>query len=201
MTKTGRIGRVTAACDDGRVYVLFGSSDYPENMQASDLEPVSDSCHFTIGDKVRATGKSLTFGDCVEGKIGEIASLCTFNGVKCADVRWGSGRENVIPLIQLTKCDPCVGCQKLDQTRLKAFWEGKAEGEHAADRKLEVMEQNRDAWKATAKQNCRNAFYWREELTKLQKEALAECKPLAEAVKIYIRVSPEELERILKGRD
>jgi len=120
MTKTGRIGRVTAACDDGRVYVLFGSSDYPENMQASDLGPVSD---------------------------------------------------------------PCNGCQKLEATRLKAD----------VGNAMDVLRKDRDNWKATAHRYCRNAAYWREELEKLQKEALADSKPLSEVVKCYIRVEPEKL--------
>ena len=145
MTKTGRIGRVTAACDDGRVYVLFGSSDYPENMQASDLEPVSD---------------------------------------------------------------PCNGCQKLEATRLKAD----------VGNAMDVLRKDRDNWKATAHRYCRNAAYWREELNKLQKEALAEGglvdpghvfgdskehihpaihiedfrkRPLAEVAKIYVMPSIE----------
>jgi hypothetical protein len=190
MTKTGRIGRVTAVIDDGRTYVMFGSSEYPDKMFAHELEPVSDSCHFAKGDKVRATGKSLTFGDLVEGKIGKIDSLCTFNGVKCADVRWGSGRENVIPLIQLTKCDTCGSCQKLSS-----------------------MNESLEYWRTACASARRDAAYWREELDKLQTEAMAECKtwqnlasiyyhqqvdachkvPLGEVAKIYVQVTPEKL--------
>jgi len=82
-------------------------------------------------------------------------------------------------------------------------------------KQIAELQKERDSWKATAHQYCRNATYWREELEKLQKEALADLKPihpaihiedfrkrpLSEVAKCYIRVSPEELERILKGRD
>ena len=71
MTKTGRIGRVTGALDTGRIYVLFGSDEYPSRMFAGELEPVSDSCHFAKGDKVRATGKSI-YGANIEGKTFEV---------------------------------------------------------------------------------------------------------------------------------
>jgi hypothetical protein len=85
-------------------------------------------------------------------------------------------------------------------------------------KQIAELMQSRDAWKATAQQNCRNAFYWREELNKLQKEALAEGglvdpghvfgdskehihpaihiedfrkRPLAEVAKIYVMPSIE----------
>ena len=59
----------------------------------------------------------------------------------------------------------------------------------------------RDVWRAKAGECYRNSAYWREELSKLQKETLTECQPLGEAAKIYIQISPEVLERILKERD
>ena len=144
--------------------------------------------------------------------------------------------------------DPCEGCQKLEQTRLKAFWEGRAaekeatenamnvlrkdrdnykrlskgrgeciavmwadlekeklkafqEGEKAADKKIASMDESCGYWKAACEEARRNAAYWREELEKLQKEALVDSKSLAEVAKIYIQVSPEVLDRILKGSD
>lgn len=56
-------------------------------------------------------------------------------------------------------------------------------------------------WRAACEEARRNAAYWRDELEKLQKETLAECKPLGETAKIYIQVSPDELNKILKERD
>lgn len=82
--------------------------------------------------------------------------------------------------------DPCEGCQKLEAARLKAFWEGKAAGEMAADKKIAGLQKDLGDM-------ARNAAYWRDELTKLQKEALADSKPLAEVAKCYIRVAPDKL--------
>jgi hypothetical protein len=66
--------------------------------------------------------------------------------------------------------DPCEGCQKLA----------------SIDKCCEY-------WKAACEEARRNATYWREELEKLQNEALAECKPLSEGAKCYIQVAPEKL--------
>ena len=159
MTKTGRIGRVTAACDDGRVYVLFGSSDYPENMQASDLGPVSDPCTDCqkLADSFQA-GKNLGFAE-----------------------------AELVHELEKSAAPKTIELQS---------------------KKITELQKERDNWEATAQQHCRNAAYWREELEKLQKEAL-ECKmlpiagmasviwsgkrPLSEVAKCYIQVAPEKL--------
>jgi hypothetical protein len=47
-------------------------------------------------------------------------------------------------------------------------------------KQIAELQQERAQWKAFAHQGARNAAYWREELTKLQNEALAEFKPLKE---------------------
>lgn len=120
--------------------------------------------------------------------------------------------------------DPCADCQKLEAAKLKAFWEGQAAAKADVGNALDVLRKDRDNWKQLAETRCdncqriielrqdrdrwwhlsesykRNATHWREELTKMQKEAL-ECNPLGEVAKIYIQVSPDELRRILKGRD
>ena len=95
----------------------------------------------------------------------------------------------------LEKCDPRAGCQKLDQTRLKAFREGRAAEKEATGNAIDVLRKDRDNWKATAQQHCRNATYWREGLEKLQKEALKEYATwqMSEIAKCYIRVAPERL--------
>jgi hypothetical protein len=160
MTKTGRIGRVTAACDDGRVYVLFGSSDYPENMQASDLGPVSDPCTDCqkLADSFQA-GKNLGFAE-----------------------------AELVHELEKSAAPKTIELQS---------------------KKITELQKERDNWEATAQQHCRNAAHWREELEKLQKEALAECdenhihpaihiedfrkRPLSEVAKCYIRVAPEKL--------
>lgn len=109
--------------------------------------------------------------------------------------------------------DPCASCEmaatitsqckqiaelqkEIERARLKAFWEGKA----ACYDQISSLIQSRDSWQADAMRYARNAHYWRDELYKLQKESL-ECKPLGEVAKIYIQVSPDELDRILKMRD
>lgn len=88
--------------------------------------------------------------------------------------------------------NPCTDCQKIaSMNKCCEYWKSECE----------TARRSRDEWEATAYQSGRNAAYWREELTKLQNDALAECKPLAEVAKIYIQVSPDELDRILKERD
>jgi hypothetical protein len=77
--------------------------------------------------------------------------------------------------------DPCEGCQKLEQTRLKAFWEGRAAGDIVADKKIASIDESCGYWKAACEEARRNAAYWREELTKWQKEALVDSKPLCES--------------------
>jgi hypothetical protein len=108
--------------------------------------------------------------------------------------------------------DPCQGCQKLESTRLKAFWEGRAAGDISADKKIASIDESCGYWKAACEEARRNATYWREELAKLQKEALAECatenseawrcaggyvyegdRPLSEVAKCYKQVAPEKL--------
>jgi hypothetical protein len=82
-------------------------------------------------------------------------------------------------------------------------------------KQIAELQKERDQWKALAAGYQRNAAYWHEELMKLQKEALAECKPLrvvgghffdeirpfgpdefrrlSEIAKCYKQVAPEKL--------
>ena len=124
--------------------------------------------------------------------------------------------------------DPCDGCQKLrkdllEQIDATCYWktmvkplleEKDRSGQKLAelqakldksytrfgelDRMLGRVGKERDQWKCVATGHKRNAAYWREDLTKLQKETLAECKshincagdydtkPLSEVAKIYV---------------
>lgn len=87
--------------------------------------------------------------------------------------------DNVSPV-----SDPCTDCQKIaSMNKCCEYWKSECE----------TARRSRDEWEATAYQSGRNAAYWREELTKLQNDALAECKPLAEVAKIYVKVSPDKL--------
>lgn len=151
-------------------------------------EPVSDP-HFAKGDKVRAIGKSI-YGADIEGKTFEVVDPDYHSAEHGDVVRLDGGY--LVKSENLEKCDPCEGCQKIAMMNESCeYWKSACE----------EARKRRDGWEATAQQHCRNATYWREELEKLQKEALTECQPLDEVAKIYIQISPEVLERILKERD
>lgn len=154
MTKTGRIGRIITAHNNGAVHVMFGTG-VANPMWASELEPVSDPCQ-----------------SC------EMAATITSQCKQIADLQ---GRLDEMTLRSNVNC-------------LKATTEF-FRGRDLTNAQIKTTEEERDAWKATAKQNCRNAFYWREELTKLQKEALKEYATwqMSEIAKCYIRVAPEKL--------
>ena len=63
-------------------------------------------------------------------------------------------------------------------------------------RKIEELQQDCKEWKATAQAATRNAFYWREELSKLQKESMDDTTPISEVAKIYVQISPAVLAQI-----
>lgn len=89
--------------------------------------------------------------------------------------------------------DPCAVCQKIaSMDKCCEYWKSECE----------TARRSRDSWEATALNYQRNAKYWRSELSKLQKEALAETqhfycdderKPLAEVAKCYKQVEPDKL--------
>lgn len=145
MTKTGRIGRIITAHNNGAVHVMFGTG-VANPMWASELEPVSDprqSC--------------------------EMAATITSQCKQIADLQ---GRLDEMTLRSNANCRKAT----------TEFFRGR----DLTNAQIKTTEEERDQWKATAQQYCRNAFYWREELTELQKEALAECQPLDEVAKIYV---------------
>lgn len=109
-----------------------------------------------------------------DGRTGKIVSLFSDGEVR---VNFAPGRDSykLERASDLTPVsDPCTNCQKLEQVRLKVFWEGQAAAKADVGNELDVLRKERDNWKADAEQYCRNATYWWEELEKLQKEALAE---------------------------
>ena len=152
MTKTGRIGRVAGACDNGRVYVLFGSEKFSQNLSVCDIEPIARELR--VGDKVQATGRSVTFHENVDGKVGVIKALSTsVGGIPYADVRYEEGGGNCIALTQLTKIDACESCEmapvitrqckqiaELEHEKLAAFWEGKAVGCKESEEKIAELQ-------------------------------------------------------------
>jgi len=69
------------------------------------------------------------------------------------------------------------------------------------EKEKEQLRRDRDHWWRLAEGYKRNAAYWREELDKLQKEALGDTAPLSDAAKIYIQVSPERLVKIIAERE
>jgi len=122
------------------------------------------------------------------GRTGEIVKL----DIGGACIRQDDGREfdaniNCIEPVS----DPCEGCQKLAES----YREGRKDEWRDNRQRIAELRQIRDEWEVAAQQHYRNATYWREELEKLQKEALAECKPLGEAAKIYatIRLDASQL--------
>ena len=96
--------------------------------------------------------------------------------------------------------DPCQECEMAatitSQCEQIAELQGKLDKAYTRfgeqDLELARTSAERDNWEATAAMHCRNETYWREELTKLQKEALAECKSLGEVAKIYVMPSIEK---------
>ncbi len=75
--------------------------------------------------------------------------------------------------------DPCRNCQRIAELKEdRDNWKAAAEAYSSL----------KDDYRSRLAESRRNAAYWREELTKLQNDALAECKPLAEVAKIYVTV-------------
>lgn len=78
-----------------------------DNGHGNTMPPTSiervELCALHIGDHVLATGKSTTFEEDVNGKIGIIDSFMNdVSGDKCADIRWLCGSSNLVKVAQLT---------------------------------------------------------------------------------------------------
>jgi hypothetical protein len=82
----------------------------------------------------------------------------------------------------LEKCDPCVSCQKLEATRLKAFWEGRAAEKEATGNAIDVLRKDRDNFQFLIVSGIPG---W-----KIIEERM---RPLSEVAKCYIQVAPEKL--------
>jgi hypothetical protein len=88
--------------------------------------------------------------------------------------------------------------EKIEAARLKAFWDGKAAGCKEAEAGQGKLNEAIEYWQTACHSARRDAAYWHEELDKLQNDALAYCKPLAEVAKIYIQISPAILAQIMR---
>lgn len=107
-----------------------------------------------------------------------------------------------------------------EKEKAKAFWEGWEAERIATESNISELQRAVELWREshlsdekywrrqltrmqkaldemTLKSNAahRDAAYWHEEFTKLQKESLA---PISEVAKIYVRVSPDMLARIMR---
>lgn len=97
----GRTGKVTKIEREGGLELVSRGLTWNEHVE--NVEPVGE---LHIGDYVRATGKSTTFGENVEGKIGIIDSFMNAaDGAMCADIRWLCGSSNLVKISQLTPLD------------------------------------------------------------------------------------------------
>jgi len=203
-TKSGHEGKIIGIWPDQvRIETCNGIHYATPNC----IEPVSDSC-FAVGDTVRVARKVDAPGvgwvsdmDCAIGKCFVVEKVSA-DGVFFEDSCWWW------PFAALDKIDDsCAACQKLERTRLKAFWEGKA----SCHEQIAGLLSSRDYWQASCGSARRDAAYWHEELEKLQKEALAETqhfycddvvdcrilpfhlRPLSDVAKCYKQVAPEKL--------
>ena len=84
--------------------------------------------------------------------------------------------------------DACESCQKLQGKLDRA---GALIGSQMEE--IGKLSEARDHWVLDAIENRRNAAHWREELTKLQTEALADSRSFGEVAKIHIQISPAVL--------
>ncbi|MFA7164642.1 MAG: hypothetical protein WC124_02185 [Desulfoplanes sp.] len=148
-----------------------------------------------IGARVRVQGEQ-------EGTIIEIYR----NGIVRVD--FGPNDYHYVPFhaANVGPIDPdvCVSCQQLDFVRserdeyLRSMIKER-ENARVAQEKCNALQKALDEMTCKSNAANRNARYWREELTKLQTEAL-ECDkvPLAEVAKIYIQISPAVLDQIVR---
>lgn len=96
--RAGRAGKVIRIEKEGGLELASNGLSWNEHVE--NVEPVGE---LHIGDYVRATGKSTTFFEDVEGKVGIIDSFMNdVSGDKCADIRWLCGSSNLVKVAQLT---------------------------------------------------------------------------------------------------
>lgn len=95
----GEIGTVKSICQTG-IFECKWDNGTLNNMSSTNIALVGE---LRIGDYVRATGKSTTFEEDVNGKIGIIDSFMhDAGGDLCADIRWLCGSSNLVKVAQLT---------------------------------------------------------------------------------------------------
>jgi len=149
-----------------------------------------------IGMKIRAPNG-------YEGKIVEIhkhgavyvdfgpnmAHYCTFPASDLEPIVPDACASCEMAPVITSQCKQIADLQKsMEHEKLKSFWEGRAAENTINCDAIAKLQQD-------LAEMTRIAAYWREELTKLQNEALADCdcKPLGEVAKIYVQVAPEKL--------
>jgi hypothetical protein len=191
-TKTGRIGQVTSAHEDGAVYVRFGS-DYPEPARASDLEHFApDACELRVGDKVRVVGKVDSMWGWTNEMTDAIGKIYTVKEALGDRVRL-NGIGYQWPTGSIERVSACESCQRLDFVRSKrdeylVAMIKEHEKARVAQEKCDGLQKSLDEMTCKSNAAHRNAAYWREacgsarrdaahwheELDKLRKEALEE---------------------------
>lgn len=181
----GRTGKVTKIEREGGLELVGNGLSWNEHVE--NVEPVGE---FHVGDRVRQIGPSECGFVNNMGDVGTIAEIRPTGRCVC---RWDSGGANTMPPTSIERASACESCEMARVITSQC-------------KQIAALQKERDNWKEDADRYCRNADYWREELTKLQKEALSdrkepvncagECRDfesLFEVAKCYKRVEPEEL--------
>ena len=128
-------------------------------------------------------------------------------------VDFGANNYHYVPFpaanVEPIAPDACESCQHIAEEHRIAMGYKRLATER--DEKITELQSKLGQKTIAAAMYRRNAVYWREELTKLQKEALAEhihpaihiedFRPLGEVAKIYIQISPAVLAQIIAERE
>jgi hypothetical protein len=111
---------------------------------------------------------------CVEGRICRIDRIDGAGSV-CVVDEYGNHLLRRASDVEPIAPDACESCQKLNESI--------------------------EYWQTACISARRDAAYWREELTKLQKDPLEDTAPISEVAKIYIQISPAVLAQIIAERE
>jgi hypothetical protein len=178
--------------EDGNVSLRTVSGSNICGVGINRCDPIApDACEFHVGDKVRAIGPSeCGYTDNI-GLEGEIKVVLPDGIFTC---QWRNRICNNMPAGSIEHvCESCemaatITSQCKQIAELQTALNQKRERVSDQNAELARLSEERNELKAEIHQHCRNAVYWREELEKLQKEALAECErvPLHEVAKTTI---------------
>jgi len=178
---------------------------------AAIFEPV---CKFKVGDRVKQVGPS----ECgYTDNMGQVGKITYVHKEGTFEVLWDNGARNTMTLAGFVHANDCESCEmaatitsqceqianlqkSLEHEKAKSYWQGRSVENTINCGAITILRKDRDNWEELCEKaqvdvakHMRNADYWREELTKLQNEALADSKPLGEVAKIYVRIQPEKL--------